>query len=297
VTNQIEDLRLAGIEAEVFGFDGRASWTLYLRAAKQLHDRLRMGTFDLIHAHYGLTGAAAILGQPRVPRVPLVTTFHGSDAYVNWQRLMSRWTARRSTCICVSQEIARLIGNEGASVIPMGVDTDLFRPMPRSEARRALGLEESGTYLLFPGQIRHPAKRYELFEAVADELRTKTLTLDGHPHEKVPLLLNAADVVLMTSRHEGSPLTIREALAVETPVVSVAVGDVPQTLNGLPGCEIVEPDPTSLANGVRRALAEPRSRLLRQRAEESSRPVVARKVIDVYHAVLGRDILPAQSRF
>ena len=98
---------------------------------------------------------------------------------------------------------------------------------------------------MFPGQVNHPAKRYELFEAVVDMMDVKKLILDC-PREEVPSLLNSADVVLMTSRREGSPLVIREALAVETPVISVVVGDVAQTLAGLPGCEIVEPDPAPL---------------------------------------------------
>jgi hypothetical protein len=55
------------------------------RAAFEVRRELRASRFDLIHAQYGLSGAVALVQL----RVPLVTTFHGSDAYIWWQRIIS----------------------------------------------------------------------------------------------------------------------------------------------------------------------------------------------------------------
>jgi glycosyltransferase involved in cell wall biosynthesis len=70
--------------------------------------------------------------------------------------------------------------------------------------------------------------------------------LQGVPHEDVPIWLNASDVVLLTSLHEGSPNVIKEALACNVPVVSVDVGDVAEMISGIEGCYIALPNPHDL---------------------------------------------------
>ena len=106
--------------------------------------------------------------------------------------------------------------------------------------------------------------------------------------------MNAVDVTLMTSRLGGSPVAVRESLACETPVVSVAVGDVPEVLAGLSGCAVVQPRPDERARGVLRRPASPAAaRLLRA----ARRGVLARahglKVLDVYEQALRRHDEPS----
>ena len=95
VVDQVEDLRLEGVDVEVLSFHGRRSRSAYLRAAVAFRQALRAGAFDLVHAHYGLCGAIACLQR----RVPVVTTFHGSDVHLPEQRRFSRFAARRSTSL------------------------------------------------------------------------------------------------------------------------------------------------------------------------------------------------------
>ncbi|MBZ0268679.1 glycosyltransferase, partial [bacterium] len=71
------------------------------------------------------------------------------------------------------------------------------------------------------------------------------LTEPGQPYERVVAKLNAADVLLFTSRRgsEGSPTVVKEALAVGLPVVSTDVGDVAEMLDGVtPGGVVPWPD-------------------------------------------------------
>src|SRR5262249_58550107 len=119
-----------------------------------------------------------------------------------------------------------------------------------------------------------------------DRIDATELILDHVRRDDVGLYLNAADVVLMTSEREGAPLTIKEALAVETPVVSVAVGDVPEVLTDLPGCAVVDAEPEALAAAVSAALEMPRDGRLRARAEEFGRRAVAGRVAAIYDTVL-----------
>ena len=291
VEEQLDDLLELGVELELIRFDGRSDRKAYLRASREVRARLRRGGFDLVHAHYGLTGAAAALA---CPRVPLVTTFHGSDfAGPEWQRFVSTAVALRSTPIVVSAAGRTRLRADRATVIPMGVNTALFCPGDRRAARRRLGWPEDRRYALLAGSRRNPVKGADLFDAAVQEARAQLpeLTgkaLEGFDRSEVVLAFNAADVTVVASRSEGSPVTVRESLACETPVVSVDVGDVSSVIAELPGCAVVSRDPVSMADGIHRAILAPRDSSLRARAELSSRPRVAQQVVNVYADVLRR---------
>jgi teichuronic acid biosynthesis glycosyltransferase TuaC len=289
VRDQIDDIAALGHVVDVHSFDGRKHATEYLRAPRLISARIRSGAYDIVHAHYGLTGATTLLARPASP---LVTTFHGSDyGGPRWQRLVSMAVARRSRCVVVSEQGKRLLHAAHAEVIPMGVDTQLFSPCDRAEARRALGWDPHASFALLAGSRQNRIKRADLFDAAVDVARMTTphlrgVALEGYDRRDVVLALNAADVLVVASDHEGSPLTVREALACSTPVVSVDAGDVPSTIEGLPGCSVVERSPAALAGGISRALAAGRNDDLRRRAELSSRATIAKRIENLYtHAV------------
>jgi glycosyltransferase involved in cell wall biosynthesis len=285
VRDQVEDLRELGVDVDVLSFNGRERTSEYLRAIPRTRARLRASSYDLVHAHYGLTGAAVALGRPRSPQV---TTFHGTDySGPAWQRLMSRAVARRSTCIVVQDEGRTRLSAPHAAVIPMGVDTQHFRPIDRAEARRRLGWEPDAHYALLAGSRLNPFKRADLFDAALEVARQtvpdlRPAELHGLDRDGVLNSLNAADVVVVTSDHEGSPLAVREALACTTPVVSVTAGDVPAVIAGLPGCAVVERTPAAIAGAIVEAISAERSSVLRDRAELTSRATIAKRVRDVY---------------
>jgi glycosyltransferase involved in cell wall biosynthesis len=289
VLEQAEDLAALGVDLEIIHFDGRGDCLNYLRAAREVRRRVALARFDLVHAHYGLSGAAAILQH----RVPVVTTFHGSDysGAIPWQRYLSWAVARRSFPVLVSDEGRRKLRRPSAPVIPTGVDTERFAPRDRRAARRGLGWHEDRHYVLLPGNRSVATKRADLFDAVLSEARKTEpnltgIALAGFSREETALVLNAADAVLVTSDREGSPVTVREALACQTPVVSVDVGDLRAVLRDLPGCGIFPRSPASLARGLLDALSAQRHPDLRRRAEHYSRHATAERVAAVYSTVL-----------
>jgi glycosyltransferase involved in cell wall biosynthesis len=290
VRDQVEDLRKLGVDVELLAFDGRKRTGEYARAAHRARQLVRTARFDLLHAHYGLTGAVALSQRP----VPVVTTFHGSDTgHVAWQRLVSAAVARRAVPIFVNRAGPRLLWCRGGYVIPAGVDTDLFAPADRVALRQELGWSEDFTYVLFSGSRRNRVKRPDLFAAAVQALRAagqrvEPVYLENLSRGQAAEVIAAADVTLVTSDWEGSPVTVRESLACETPVVSVAVGDVEETLAGLPGCAIAPREPVALAAAVLHALASARSSALRERALETSRQRTAERVVAVYREVLAR---------
>jgi len=292
VRDQVEDLRTLGVDVDVLAFDGRVRKSEYARATRRLRSQLGERPVDLIHAHYGLTGAVALTQR----EAPVVTTFHGSDTgYVRWQGRVSWLVARATAPIFVARVQAARLGLPGAPVIPAGVSTDAFRIAPRKMSRRKLGWAEDGRFVLLPGARGNRRKGAELFDAVVKALGHGhvPVSLEGYGRDDVAEVLNAVDVVLMTSLWEGSPVTVKEALACGTPVVSVDVGDVAEVIAGLPGCSCHPRRPEQLAEGVRVALHAGDREALRRRAKAYERLELATRVIGVYRDVLANLSRPA----
>jgi len=293
VRDQVEDLRSLGADVSVLAFDARGRRRRYAGAAGRLRRALRRGRFDIVHAHYGLSGAVAALQ----PGVPVVTTFHGSDAWVPWQRRVSWLVARRTQPIAVAPVIAANLGVRTAPVIPCAVDLELFRPVDRGEARRALGWPQAGPCVLFPAarndRSKVANKRPDVFDGMVERLRRSVpgvfaASLDGLPRAQVAMAMNAADAVVLTSLWEGAPVVVKEALACQTPVVSVAVGDVSAVVRGLPGCAIAPRDPAGLAEAVAAALHGDRDSRLRAAMQTYGRGPIAERVLGVYRRTLAR---------
>lgn len=289
VQELVEDVRALGVDVEVLSFDGRERKRTYAEAAFELRRVLRKSRFDLVHAHYGLTGMVALAQRS----IPTVVTFHGSDTgYVRWQSWVSWVVARLTTPVFVSPEGARLLGLPRAAVIPAGVDLELFRPRPQAEARRSLGWAENGRFLLLPGPRSKVRKNAPLFDSAVAELQRDVpdltpVSLEGFSREQTADVMNAVDATLMTSFFEGSPVAVKESLACMTPVVSVPVGDVSTLIGGLPGCAIAPPNPRALADAVLRAFEAGRDRALRQRAEQYSTKQTAERVVALYRELAG----------
>ena len=292
VRDLVEDLRALSVDVEVLAFDGRERKRTYAEAGLQLRRALRGRQFDIVHAHYGLTGFVA-LGQRSLPTI---VTFHGSDTgnpHVPWQAWVSWCVARLATPVFVSRDGARRLGCADAPVIPAGVDVELFRPRPKTEARASLGWPERGRCLLLPGSRTNPVKGARLFDDVVREVRRRVpdvtpCSLEGFSRRQVVDVMNAVDATLVTSDFEGSPVSIKESLACQTPVVSVPVGDLPELLSGLPGCLVVPRDPVVLANAVLQAFEYGGDPALRRRAEQVSRRRVAQRTVALYGSVLSR---------
>lgn len=229
----------------------------YFAALPRLRRRIRE-SYDVVHAHYGLTGAMAALARGSTP---LVVTLHGSDVDIGWQRVVSRFAARRATAvITVSERLTERLGR-AASVIPCGVPIDRFRPGDRAGARARLRLPTDRPVVLFPADPTNRVKGYPLFAAAlaatrADGFDPVELTLVDIEPGDVPERMVAADVVVITSRHEGSPMVVKEALACGVPVVAVDVGDVGTMLARLPGCRVVARDPVALAGAIGAAVTQ-----------------------------------------
>ena len=292
VLDQVEEMRRLGIEVDVFSFPPGASH--YLPAAWRLRRRLKRETFDLVHVHYGLTAWSALLAGAR----PLVVSFHGTDVRHTVVGALSRRIAWRADLVAaVSHSLfgpedgrAGLPRVPGSAVLPCGPDLGRFRPLPRIEARRQLGLDPAGRYLLFPANPKRAEKRADRAEAVAAASGAELLTGGSIDPDQMPLWVNAANAVLVTSDYEGFGLTCVEALACDVPVLSTPVGIAPFALVGIAGTTCAPFDAASWSEVARPHLEAPDPRVEgAARAASLSAARMAERTIVAYREVLDRD--------
>jgi glycosyltransferase involved in cell wall biosynthesis len=105
----------------------------------------------------------------------------------------------------------------------------------------------------------------------------------------VPVYLNACDAFVFTSNQEGSPNVVKEALACDLPVVSVAVGDVPLRLSGVEGCEVCADErPQTIAAALERVLRRGGRVEGREAVRSLDERVLTDTLIDVYRTVVHR---------
>ena len=295
VRDQIDEVRRRGVEVDVFAFPrGRGE---YLPATRRLRALLRRERFDLVHAHYGLPGWCARLAGAR----PLVVTFHGTDVRHGVVGPLSRRLAWRADLVAAvsralfAPEDGRpgLPHVPGAAVLPCGPDLGRFRPAPRAQAREALGLDPNGRYLLFPADPARPEKRHDRAAALAVACGAELLTGGAIDPDRMPLWINAANAVVVTSEYEGFGLACVEALACDVPVLSTPVGVAPYALGGIEGCLCAPFDVAAWSAAGRPHLeaADPRvagavraaslsAARMAERVVEAYRDVVAGPVID-----------------
>jgi glycosyltransferase involved in cell wall biosynthesis len=179
-------------------------------------------------------------------------TFHGSDINVGALNIISSLVTLFSAWnIFVAPKLFRrcLTKPRKHAIIPCGVDLDVFSPLEKAVVRRRLGLNPDAKYILFSSRFEVPVKNYPLaLEAVGRlNSRAELLELKNRSRQEVSLLLNACDLLLMTSFHEGSPQIIKEAMACNCPIVSTDVGDVREVVRGTSGCFLTERNAADVA--------------------------------------------------
>jgi glycosyltransferase involved in cell wall biosynthesis len=169
------------------------------------------------------------------------------------------------------------------AVLPVGIDLDRFRPVERAEARSQLDLDPAGRYLLFPSDPARPEKRHDRASALAREVGAELLAYGRVDPERVPLFINAASAVLVTSDREGFGLAALEALACDVPVLATNVGIAPLALSGIEGSLCAPFDTAAWAPVARKHLDNPDPRVSgRTRASLFGRDRMACRVFQAY---------------
>lgn len=246
--------------------------------------------YDLLHAHYGLTAPMALAQR----RLPVVLTLWGSDLTGHVGRLTRACAPHCEEVIVMTDGMDRRLGS-GCTVIPFGIDLDLFRPIDRERARARVGWDRDEHHVLFPYPPERTVKNYprakRVVEAV-DERVDRPVSLQvvhGIDHEDVPTYMNAADALLLTSDREGSPTSVKEALACNLPVVALDVGDVQRRLAGVDPSTVATSD-DELVDGLLDVLERGERSNGRTAAGEVSQDETIDRVLDVYERAVGHEL-------
>jgi glycosyltransferase involved in cell wall biosynthesis len=306
VWQAVESVRALGHDVDVEVVAQSRGRLDHFTAVRRVRQRARSREYDVVHIHFGMTAIAARFVGP----VPRVLTLYGSDINDRWRRWMTKagWGGVAAR-IYVSRRLAQSAGEPDGLVIPNGVDFELFRPSDRDTARSRLGLAPAQRLVLFGGAPGRAVKRYDVFRDALDAIRKRGMDVEelilsepGQPHERVVDKLNAADLLLFTSRQgsEGSPTVVKEAAAVGLPVVTVDVGDVAEVLAGVDPSAVVafpagaETPETradlvaALADRAVDVLAAGRRSNGRERTEWLDTRSVAERIVGVYRQVVAR---------
>ncbi len=235
VRDQVRALqRIAGLDVELYTFSGGGPRG-YLRAAGELRRRFRGQRFDIVHAHFGLTAWPALA----VGAGHRLVTLHGNDLYHPRSRPITTAVLGRMDLIgtptaAFASEVPGAGVRHDVAILPCGIDVERFRPLDRRAARKQLGLDPGGRYVLFPYDPARVTKRADRARELAGD-DAHLLTMGRIAPEEVPIWVNAANAVICPSDWETFGLACIEALACDVPVLARPTGAHPEALRGIAG--------------------------------------------------------------
>ncbi len=287
VLNQGKSLQAKGVQLEYFLVKGSGLSAIFSNIGG-LRKTYRQGGFDVIHAHYAFWGYLAALAGCK----PLVVSLMGSDlVYARWYKYAIRFFNRVlwNKLIVKSQEMLEFAKTKNTVVIPNGIDMEVFKPVERMVALKEAGWSHNKKHILFAADQNRPEKNFELTRKAFELLNNPDYelhTLGNVPHELMPGLYNAADVVVLSSLREGSPNVVKEAMACNRPVVATDVGDIREHMSSVYGCFITSFEPKDMADKIEQAMqvnvVESREAIAHLSAER-----VAEKLMDIYKSAKG----------
>ncbi|MEO8976172.1 MAG: glycosyltransferase [Casimicrobiaceae bacterium] len=262
--------------------------------------QLGADAFDVVDAHYFYPDGVAAARVAEVLRLPLVISARGSDINLIGdvsfaRRRMVQAANRAQALVAVSGALAKKMTALGmpaerVRVLRNGVDTEVFAPSSKLEARRRLRLEERGPLMLGVGNLV-PEKGFEVLIHALSMLPAARLLIvgqgtlagtlralaesvapgrvewrDNMSQSELRFAYVAADVLALPSLREGWPNVVLESIACGTPVVAAAVGGVPEILGNddAPGAVVAQRAASTwaaaLESMMRRALPPERVR-------------------------------------
>lgn len=299
LVRQVEFLRRAGLNVYVFHFKGAGNPFNYLKAWFSFQKVRKKYHPDIIHAQWGQSVI------PSLPKnTPLVITYRGDDleGVINRNgrhglksyilRTAGRFVARFADRIMVVSPhlLNKFSTSVPVYVVPSGLDFSKMPNCTKEQAKYKLGLPSGKRIVIFPNSKENKRKNLDLVLKTLDCLPEKDRNriffhhAFGMPYELLMLHMKAADFLVFTSLHEGSPNVVKEAIANDVAVVSVPVGDTRVRLENVPGCGVSDDyNPQQLAYLLSKNLDfYPRDGELRSYVTDLDENILVEKVIEVY---------------
>lgn len=288
ISEQVDALRKEGVELEYFLIKGKG-FLGYLKNLAPLKKKIRYNNFDIVHAHSGLSGLLASLQKLK----PTIITFHGGEQF-QWQsNILSSiavWLAKE--CIYVSESTYKDIFLKISSkdkIIPCGVNTNLFMPLKEIGACPK-NFDPAKKNILFASDFTKEKlyKNPELAKrAIMQIPESNLIELRNYTRKEVNVLLNICDVLLLTSKIEGSPQIVKEAMACNCPVVATDVGDIKELFDDVEGYFLTSFQVEDVVSKIKKAIHFGRRTNARKRIlKHYDNQIIAKRIIQVYKDVM-----------
>ena len=298
IKSQADSLRRIGVDIGHYLVVGKGIKG-YLSNIMTIRKIVTDNDYDIIHAHYGLIGLLCVLS---FSRKPLVLSLMGDDVYGSYNSKGNRKLAgyinmllTQFACIFSSYLITKsknigkyIVQKYKLTIIPNGVDFDIFKPISKHYSRNSLQLSPDTKYILFLGDKNDPRKNYKLLDHSMVFVKNQKLeVLAPYPVDTlyIPLYLNACDMLVLTSFNEGSPNIIKEAMECNTPIIATDVGDVREVIGNTDGCYITKRNAKELASNIDTIASSPSKTDGRCDIEHLESSVIAEEILKIYSIV------------
>lgn len=338
VENQVKLLRTSSVEVDVIAIDNPRKGKVttiqkyvfwFLRSFFYLMKNHKQLT--LTHAHYVFpTGLLSLMGK-KLFSIPYVVTVHGGD--IDKMAAKSTKIANLTQSILMQAEKVIVVGEKlkqdvtsrfgveenRVQVLSMGVNTAVFKHLPKGDARKTLKLEREKDIILFVGNVIKAKGVLDLvnaFQIVKEANPTSALYIIGSQRDEsfidilyevirkkgmsdvyfkepvnqqdLALWMAAADVFTLPSHHEGFGLVALEAMASGTHVVGSDVGGLSYLLADGGGILIEAQNVTSLAEGLLEGLnskTKMNEAIVQERVEQNSFNAVLENLQSIYEQI------------
>lgn len=290
VYNQGESLRREGIEVDYFGIKGKGI-AGYIKNIKPIRSLLKKGQYDIVHSHYSLSSFTVSIASFGL-RIPQVSSLMGSDIQTNYfmkQLIKLFCLFCWNITIVKSEKMKETIGLDKCEVIPNGVDLKEFIPDDQIKYKKRVGFNLNKKQIIWVSNPNRYEKNFELAEKAVKMLNNDNVELvvvTGKPHSEVKEYMLASGMLLLSSRWEGSPNVVKEAMALNVPIVSTNVGDVGEIINDTEGCFVVEQDVEEMSEAIDKCLKFNKRTNGREIISHLSSSKIAEKLIKIYKALL-----------
>ena len=255
VLNQSDSITSEGVDIR-FYLITKSGFIGYLLSIVPLITTIKNEKPNCIHSHYSLSAFVSTIALFFIKtKVKHVVSLMGSDAQSRgWKKYFIKRFQKKhwSHTIVKSKSMALELKLNNYNVIPNGVD------LKKIKINDQMISNKSNT-VLFAADPSRFSKNFPLAQKSVDIAKStnqkiKFLTKFNVSHKEVIELLNSSSCLLLTSRWEGSPNIVKEAMACNLPVVSTNVGDVEWLLDGVEGCFVVDQNENEIARAILNAL-------------------------------------------